>query len=676
MNKTTKERSFNIFSLLGFKTKEQRQAMTNEDWNKFNAEYKTKYGVSFNEDLEAADQLPAAPPSTEGNFDSENVITAEQQTQILTALADFAETSGAPAPQSAPQTSAQVIEQFITAMNTATQTIRTLSAQPEPATPVATASAASAQTIAVVLGHSAHSASHIFGIENEFFARNHWWNEVAATRRETESIGTQEVESFNNEFTKFTKGLKDRVNTLAISGEIQMLDFKKIVSGESYIDYQALETQFGAQYLVRRQDALIAYLRTLKSVAGIFPVRSGVQDKEAAVNAFFGEFSQTYIEGDVFKGNVKFTPEIYHVDDVMLKKRFSNLKKLEKEYIGYLNSEGSSPIKWTFIEWLLTNIYTALFNEQQRRRVIGVKVPEQVNVENPAMFAADGVLRVIERAIEEKKILPFFDLKIYDNSTILDYFENLWEKVNQILPSMDGMIIYANEKHKSWYVKAYRAAYGSDTDFTGVNKNGLIDFDTQIVWVPNMENTDYRVWITLAGNIENYELTPGEMYGVYFERRLESLISASWWKEGAGAKMIGMQCASIAELEATGRKYHYIFCNYPVTVLEDGATTANALYNHDFETSANTAATALTDITNASIERVYKIICGSLTNKTTITKAGKFEKISADWIPAAIGDYIKVYAELTTQAQVINGKTVNVTVPTGKFLEFESKVTA
>ena len=112
---------------------------------------------------------------------------------------------------------------------------------------------------------------------------------------------------------------------------------------------------------------IIAYLRTLKTVDHIFPWRSGIQDGEIIPTAFFGEFSQRYQAGEVFKGSAKISQEIARVSDVMIKYKFEDLIALEKQYIGYLNKEGSDVMKWTFIEWLLVYIYKAMFNEQVRR---------------------------------------------------------------------------------------------------------------------------------------------------------------------------------------------------------------------------------------------------------------------------------------------------------------------
>ncbi len=133
--------------------------------------------------------------------------------------------------------------------------------------------------------------------------------------------------------------------------------------------------------------------------------------------------------------------------------------------------------------------------------------------------------------------------------------EDLWEKVMGILPSTTNYKLYANKKHQPWYLSLYREKYGKDTDFNGV-ENRIIDLaPDSIVWVPNMDMNDYLMWITVPGNLENYELLPGEMYATYFERRWEELGIASYWKEGAGAQMGGLQCKTDAELEATERQF-------------------------------------------------------------------------------------------------------------------------
>jgi len=681
MNRETKRRSLDILALLGYKTKAERDAMTNADWNKFNAEYKAKYGTSFQEDLEKPDEQETPPANAEGT--QADAISAEMQTTILAALEDAAEVTGAAVPAAAPTTQSEAIQTFVNALGAATQTIRTLANQPEPNTPAAviagSGSQMTPQMLAIFMGHSAHTATHVFGIENNYFRRGSWWNELVVTGKGKDRYKSLDAESFAKEFKSYAEEFQDRCIQLATSNQIGLLDYKKMIHGESVLDYSNMNTKLG-EYIVRRMDTIIAYLRTLKSVAGIFPIVSNVQNKMTAPTAFFEELSQAYLAGYHFKGAINFDGEIYHVDDVMFKFLFQDPKQLEKEYIGYLNREGSNPMKWTLFEWCIVNFGTLLFNEQQRRRVVGVFVPRQDNFPQPAMRAADGVLRAIQRAEEELKVLPFNepnnDLRIYDRSTIVDYVEDFWERIMGILPNTVGYRVYANEKHLPWYLKGYRAKYGQDNDFGGVREN-IADLDpNNIIWVPNMAMNDYKMWIAVPGNVETYEDKPNEMYGnFYFEQQMEQLAIASWWKEGAGVLAPGVQFKTLDDLKASGRKMQYLFTNYPVVKLAPDATVIDGSQAYEFETGANTDDTALTDIQNATVERVYKIICGSMTDATTIANSGNFSEITAAWTPRAVGDYIKFYAELKENTVTIGGKTRKVVVPTGKFLELERKVT-
>jgi hypothetical protein len=395
----------------------------------------------------------------------------------------------------------------------------------------------------------------------------------------------------------------------------------------------------------------------------------------------FGELSQGYREGNIFKGNVKFAAEIYLVNDVMFKYNFNDLIELQKRYVMDL-SKGSSPFQWTFIEWVIMWFGQQLHNEQQRRRVSGVRVPQQNVVANPALFGADGILRAIERTEEELKILPFGVhandvLKgVYTPSTIVDYFEIFWDALDDILPTTEGVYLYANAKHKKWYLRNFREKYGTDTDFSGV-KSTLIDVNPeQIIWVPNMAANCFKVWATYPGNVENLEYVPNEMLGFEFWKGYENVQVLSRWMEGSVVQKVGVQYKNQEDMVAFGRKNQWLFTNFPVTTLEADATTVDGNENSVFLTGANSAATALTNIENASEEVVYKIICGSMTYKTTIAKTDKFSGISTAWTPAAVGDYIKLYAELEDYDVVVEGKTYKATRKTGRFLELERKVTA
>lgn len=525
------------------------------------------------------------------------------------------------------------------------------------------------QQLAVVLGAARHTKTHLFGISDPLYAisNDDWWNQVTATGKPLLEHPSDGVETFQKAFNKFGVSVKDRYASLITSGQLAQLNFKKMAAGEGSIDYSDLENELGGYYRTRRTDLIIAYLRQFESVTSIFPIINGVQDQMEVTNSFFGEFSQAWQPGRWFKGNVKFQPMIASVKDAMFKHEFSDLKKLEKEYIGYFNREGSDPIKWTFLEWIFVELAKKLDNEFNIRAVQGYRIEPVPGKNAHFLHAADGYVRAVEKYEEQLYILPF-EMGTYNRTTIVDYVEELMEQLNRILPTISGIKLYINKKHVPWYLANFREKYGDKNDFSGT-KLTAIDYSSDVfIPVPNLPHNYYKMALTFEGNFECYQLVPGEMHKLYFQRDLESLMAMSIWKEGFGAKMVGERFKTAAELAASKRLNQFIFTNDGVTELAPGATTANADLNLFFKTSANAAATTLTDIENAVPGVVYRIICGGTAYATKITKAGVFSEISSAWTPTAVGDYIKLTLQLESDGA---GKLA----PTGKFVEVDRKVT-
>lgn len=643
---------------LSFVSKMESGSLTADEQKELFAKYEEIHGVSFLADKEADEDLPKEEPT----------LSTEAQKELASIFGDKA-------PKTQPEVVNTVKEQQTT-IEDQKKDIEALKKEPEAKTPVAVigvdAQMAVAKTMAIVRGHVPHTATHLFGIEDPMFARGKWHTELTINRTPVQDLTASQKEDFRASFSALCEAVSTRSAELHSKNMEGLLDYKQLISGESVIDYSDLFGKAG-EYVVRRTDAILAYLRSRPSVGHIFPVVSNVQNKEIASGANFGELSQGFRDGKHFKGSVRFTAEIYKVDSVMFQFLFQKLYELEKQYIGYLNREGSNVIKWTFIEWIMVNFGEILINEQNRRRVIGVRTPQQKVTANPAMLAADGALRAVERVEEDLKILPNQEIKSYTQTTIVDIYELFWDWVDTVLDSMQGYKLYANAKHKSWYTRAFRKKYGKDTDFSGVTKDQINDVDANIIWVPNRPMNDYKLIITFEGNIENYEDKPNEMLMFYFERDWMQVGSLSTWKEGSGVKQAGIQYKTIQELEASEHANQWIFTNDPATELDADKTTVNAKLNNVFKTGANTAESVLTDIENFDINRVVKIICGSTENATIIKKEGKFAGITADWQGKKVGDYIKFYAELKDYEEVVEGETVIVTRHTGNFLELERR---
>lgn len=652
MLKKWQKRLNTLISKFGFQKKLEAGELTADDQKQLFAAYETEFGVTFEADRAANEDEPQA---------DKNLLSESDQKELATM---FGET----APKTVPGLKEKVIEQQ--------EKIETLEREPEVDAPVAVvrADASGAQLLSRTLGHTSHTAEHLFGIENPLLARGKWYNELTVSRKGVVAgIDKAQRAEFKEAFNSYSGQLKARAKELEDTNMLSLLDYDKLISGTGAIDYTNLFNQAG-EFIVRRTDLILAFLRTLPTVDAFFPMRSNIQNKEIAPGANFGELSQGYRKGKIFKGNVKFTAEIYSVVDVMFKFLFYDLINLEKQYIGYLNKEGSNVIKWTFIEWIMVHFGTILRNEQNRRRVVGIRTPQQKVVANPAMFAANGALRAITLVEDGLKVYPNKDYRTYTDSTIVDYFENFWDFHTQLLPSIEGYNLNANLKHRPWYIRHFRDKYGKDTDFSGVTAGMINDVDANIRWIPNIPLNNYKVWITQPGNVENHEDKPFEMLDFYFERDWEEMGVMSRWKEGSGLQQAGIQYKTLEELIASEYENQWIFTNYPATSLEADKKIPDARLNSLFETSANTVATNITDILKFKGDVVIRIVCGSLDNATTVKKEGKFDKIKENFVPTAVGDFIEVYPEWEDYEEEIEDEMVTLSRPSGKFLELTRRV--
>jgi len=619
-------------------------SVTAEDWNAFAKGFQDEHGVDILAAIEDANKTPKLEKA------QQDILAALFSANPSTVTAPVAAPEGTEKPaQPVAAVEGDTNAQILAGIQALTAKVAKLEKDPESSAPQGTLKPANPQggMKVIPINSRVSSETHLFGIEHDFFALSKPWNQVSATGRALASVWKKKDENlFMGAFNEYAASFAERLNTLQLTGEIGTIT-------ATAIDFSGFDnTGWGEQYLVRRQDALIAYIRTLPSVRNIFPVQYGVQDKQVMTNSFLTEFSQAYQKGKVFKGAHSVEPVLAEVFDVMFKHQFEDMKQLEREYIGYLNREASSPIKWSMVEWLMSKTLIQLNNEWNQRRILGRRITPITNEAGHHMFGSDGVLRKLWAYAEDFYLEPFSTLKLYSASTILAFVEAFVEEVNQTVPTLTGQYIYMNEKHIPWFLAAYRTKYGTDLDFNG-SKMEVKNYSTfgGIKAVPNMGNS-CMMWITMENNIELYEDKAGEMADFYFERELETLIAASWWKEGCGAYMIGKKYASAAALTASKRKDQYIFMSNPVYDLVADATTADATKCDRFVTIANTGATALTDFAGKSEGIVYRIECGNVTNATTIAKASLFSELTAAWIPTAVGDFLEVYWNSTTSKYV------------------------
>jgi hypothetical protein len=616
-----KEKIKKIFESLGFIDKAKKDELTNEDWVKIAEAYKTAHGADFYEDMRTAE--------TDAKTAKENAEKAASHDAAL-ALLNENEVKG------------KTVEEKV---ETVIDENKKLKAETEPDEPK---NEVKADIKPGTLGLG-HTASHVFGIDHDLFARSKRYNEITATGRIPEFGATgADADIFEHDFSQFARLASDRYTELKRSGQLALIKADAIG-----MDYSQLTNAgLGEQFMIRRIDAVISRIMEVPDVTHIFPRRSGIQDRELITNAIFGEFSAAYQEGEVFKGKFKLQPEMGKVEDSMMKTKVGSFKWIERTYLGYLNTNGSDPFKPTMIEWLFVNIGTRLRYEQNERNVLGYYIKPTAGTPGSYLNAGPGVVHTLLQYAETNKLLPFSEEELadYNATNMVEVVEAFFSRVNEVVPSLGVFQLLLNEKHRPWFTASYRKKYGKDLDFSG-NTISVPDFSCPILFVPNLGTLKLMI-LQVPGNIQLLENIPGEMYAIYFERRLEELLAMSVWKEGVSASHVGIAFNSLAELKANNYKLQQIFMNYPAIHLENGATGFDLAKSLIFVTGANAAATTLdaAAILNPTAGLVFKVECGdaTATKATKITNGGNFN-LTANWTPAVVGAWIKLVYNAETE---------------------------
>lgn len=616
-----------ILAKLGF-TAKAKDGLSPEEAEQVAAEYKTQYGSDLASDL-------AKMKEDEQKAEAFNAIRA-----ALMTMAETEDDSADEAEAEQPAAEINVVKRVERLMKENNE----LKKENEEMAKQAVTDSPEAVFIPAKSLAGVTTPQYLYGIEHEIFSMKKRWNRISAQGKAASLLNEPTKDDYvtlQADVTRYGVRLAARINELHAQGH---LNVTALVT-EGTIDYSAIRNiNLGDQYVIRRMDALIAQIIMLPGLTDLFPMRSNVQDGEILTSAFFGEFSQGYQEGEISKGSMTLEPELAKVHDIMFKYLIKSFKWIERTYLGYLNTSGSHPIKWNLIEWLVLEIAKVLKNEQNKRLVLGHYVPPVEGKTQPYQFGTTGVVYKLLEYVDNNKLLPFDDsvFNTYTATNIGDAMDAFAAEVAAVTDlDLTQLAIYINLKHKPWYLAWYRTKYGKDIDFTGPELK-MMNYDIPIKFVPNMGNSTL-MFITKPGNIQTLENVPGEMNAVNFEQRLESVWAYSVWKEGVSAVFVGKQFADKTALKSNNYADQLIFMNYPVTEVDADATTLDGSKNFIFRTAANSAAAAITDITNAKKGVVYEIVCGSTTNASTIAKSGKFADLTSAWSPAAVGDWIKVY---------------------------------
>lgn len=599
------------------------------------AEYQKKYQTTLNDDL-AAEQ--AAKQTAKQAAEFQQMLNTIQS--VIKGV-DPASKENENPEEEQPQSNA-TLEGILESLNGMRADFQALAKKPEEDKP--------AQTITVSpvsINGFGNTPKYLFGVEHPMFSMKDRWNQIAANPRAAAALPEVDEQVDGVAFYKaaygFAKSLKARYQYLQ---ENKLLDAPALAAGKYATNYEGVDKAgVGDQFIVLRQDALIARVLQLRDMTQYFPVAYGYQDRGLVFNAFFDEVSQAYQTGEVFKGGMKIENHMGYVDDAMIKMEWGPMKELERKYIGYLNKEGSDPIKWTMIEYQLLNTLTTAQVEQNKRRMRGIYVKPEAGVAGSYLNAGTGILYTLLRYVHQYDIKPHVDedYRSYTQATMLAAVQEFLADVRSTVTEdmdIDQHVIYLNKNHQGWWIKNVRTTYGKDTDFTGPMGalNVVPDTTTHIIWLPYLGQLPFMM-LHQPGNLQFLEYIPGEMLAMKMQEQMEQVRAWSTWKEGCSASFTGRRFDSRDAMDKNAYEWQQIFINLFAATIKDKVDGNDGFWQ---VTGATTTADTITDIVNAKNGVAYCIEAGVKEHLPKIAKSGKFANISDAFTASKVGDYIMV----------------------------------
>lgn len=635
-----KEKLRTVLQLLKLSDKAKTSQLTSDDMEAIATRYQKEYQANLRDDMDADSQIQG--------------MSQEEMNQLQTLLSGIVpsdeadenadgEGDGTPTNAATPEAILKLAKTVSTHNVQLQELVKKMSDQ----TAEDRATAVITTPTTMRINGPGTSAKYLFGIEVPMFDMSKRWNRIADNPDYSSTkIEEGEEKAFFQEVSSFSKSLAQRY---AYLNKNHLLDPVKLAAGEFSTDFAGVEdAKVGDQYVIRRQDALIARVLKKRDLTQFFPVRYGIQDHDLVFNTFFDEVSQGWQEGEVWKGGMKLENEMGHVDDAMIKMKFGPMKKMERIYIGYLNKEGSDPIKWSLIEYAIVNTLETAQVEQNKRRIRGIYATPEKGVPSHFLNASTGIIYTLIRYCHENKLLLHDDeaYRNYTKETMVDavkeFVTDIIEKCTEDM-DLDQHVIYLNSLHQTWWKEGCRAKYGKDLDFTGPDSylNIVPDTSLHIKWLPYLGQTRL-MFLDIPGNLQFLEYIPGEMMAFKAKDDMEMVKCWSTWKEGTSAAFLGHSFRTREELVTNDFEFQQIFMNKPSVDVDADVTVIDAKKGFWSVTGENTQPTTITDIQNAKAGVGYLIECGSKANASKIAKSGKFANIISAYTPTEVGDYILV----------------------------------
>lgn len=342
-------------------------------------------------------------------------------------------------------------------------------------------------------------------------------------------------------------------------------------------------------YYRENPDEIKSLHRDNFGLPSFWPKRFNVVDIVASGSIVTAEVSQARKLPWLPKNRQLIKPEEGKIYPVQIDLEYVGyfLQQMEASWIGKLiNKEGSQPYKETFVRFLVQEVDKKARVEDRISTVKGVYVETPEDATKPGRYInrQDGLLYQLYKARHITKKYKAFALGTPTPSNIVDYVDNMIDRLPQEVKVSPGLVYYLSPYWLKSYKRRYEQIHGTQSDYTGYPKNPKDYNNIEFEAMPDLEGHDIQ-FITFNDNIEILENVPKEKSLYKFERLLRKIYIMADYKLGVRLIHIGNKIADGDPLEF---KVQTIWSNdvpifksdFAIPLFDDGTGEISAKFSH------------------------------------------------------------------------------------------------
>ena len=408
------------------------------------------------------------------------------------------------------------------------------------------------------------------------------------------------------------------------------------LAASTEIDTTVLNSDLGEYIRVNGNE--LQNLLIGDQLEAIFPTLSGFTGKSATLGIFIDEVIQAYQKAWTPKGGISIQPEKLELQDVKIDIELTDLKTTLKGWLSGYNKEGSQAYKLSFVGYLLKLILMRSRQDDNIAAIKGVYKAPIAGQPGKAINTRDGLYQLVRNAVAKNKVKPFA-LGNWNQANIVNYLRDFILAVPETIRDRSNLALYVPKTFIEMYWAAKRLQEGNYPTYDA-SKTTVPGFDNiRLIGVPYAGNTQ-RLILTYIGNI-NQVMNIVEEKGLITLEQSKRVVNAFGDYEAAiTIGYIGKEEANASDIKYENQAIFVNDADEPETYyvgIDADVTVPSVSVHTSIETSANTKATAITDIADRKAGMKIRVRCGSTTNASTIATGNNFI-LGSNWTPTSVGD--------------------------------------